>query len=168
MMSRRKTSPVEVIDICDDDDDNDDLTRAFTAGAGEAGAAVCDISDKSEDLCLSQHANAFSATLPKSVAKSAGMSPTEYLNAKTEYFADKGVLDRAGRAKLFVETPYVNKESPKGSYVKKATPRTLLKGKALKEWMIDRGFATGDTKKANAKLKTGKFPVIGKGTYDAD
>jgi hypothetical protein len=44
--------------------------------------------------------------------------------------------------------PHVKNQSPKGSYVRKATTRPLLKGKALKEWMIDKGFLPRDPKKA--------------------
>jgi hypothetical protein len=60
---------------------------------------ACDISDSSEDLCMSQHVNAFSVTLPQRVAESAGLGVKpgiENFKSKIEYFEDKGVLDDAG------------------------------------------------------------------------
>ena len=117
---------------------------------------ACDISDKSEDLCMDQHANAFSVKVPVEGNNSITTGIRPGTGPGTENFSSEGVLERAGRAEVLVETPYVNKGVHRTAYVKKSAERPLLTGKALTDWMIDRGFIGKVPGKKSERIDRGK------------
>ena len=96
----------------------------------------CDISDNSKDLCIDQHANAFSETLTQTVAEGTGSvhGPVAMtggiigtgIKTGIDLLTDIGQKTSAGRIKDTVKL-----KTAKGQ---------VLSGRALKDWIIDKGF----------------------------
>ena len=131
---------------------------------------ACDISDKSEDLCMDQHANAFSETLPKPVATDIGpllqpvkedIEPGIRPGTMTETYEGPGT--RPGTA-TETGTESTSDAGRQSRLVKVNKPkRPVLSGKALKDWIIDRGFDGVSTQlqrdRPKSKIKESKDPI---------
>lgn len=94
---------------------------------------ACDISDKSEALCIDQHANAFRASKPP-----LGINPAKI----------KELINRVRRTESQLAYRQRNSEYGKeGAKTSDKTPERgetaggrLLTGQALKDWIRDTGF----------------------------
>ena len=116
---------------------------------------VCDISDKSEDLCMDQHANAFSVRVPERVVEviEPGIRP-----GIREGPSEARVI-RAGRAKSASDSL----DSRKGNgpkYPKRQQSPPLRTGKALRDWIRDKGF-NGVSTTVQRERSKGKKAVDG-------
>ena len=121
---------------------------------------ACDISDKSEDLCMDQHANAFAETLTQNVQKgikpgirpgivpesSKGQETRTVIGTKTD-----SIYDHAGRIVSNVKF----KVAPKSA------PIAVIGGKALQAWIKEKGFNGETTSRQRTSVKHGKGSLQG-------
>ena len=114
---------------------------------------ACDISDNSKDLCMDQHANAFSETLPPTVVQDTEQSILVGIVTKsskgpgtTRPGIATAIGTRPGMATEIGTRPGIAAgRQPRVTESKKAI-YPVLKGKALKDWIIDKGFDGKSTK----------------------
>ena len=125
---------------------------------------ACDISDNAKDLCMSQHANAFSETLSQTVAEGIGIDTMTGI--VTESFKGPGTKTEIGTRPGIKHMANAGRTS---SHVKSIKPKDLqdpkqmvLTGKALTAWIIDKGFNGKTTKLQRDCPKGGKSPMIKK------
>ena len=111
---------------------------------------ACDISDKSEDLYMDQHANAFSVTVPERVAKVIGPGIVTGLMSES-----RTRVMHAGRASIHVDTE-ISKDS------KRPPLPPLRTGKVLSDWIRQKGFNgvnTENQRHRGAKTKLQKLAI---------
>ena len=121
---------------------------------------ACDISDKSEDLCIDQHAGAYIETLLKPVAKdmdgllqSAGedIEPGIRPGIVTQTYEGPGTRPGTATDPRTGTTSSAGRQS-KASKIE-MPKRKVLSGKALKDWIIDKGFDGRSTKAQRERPK---------------
>jgi hypothetical protein len=102
---------------------------------------------------MDQHANAFSETLQQTVAEGIrpGIVPENGMGQKTVTVIGTKANDRAGRT-----TPNV-----KFNIAPKSAPRTVIGGKALKDWIQEKGFNGETTSSQRALVGQRKGPLRG-------
>ena len=116
---------------------------------------ACDISDKSEDLCMDQHANAFSVKVPERVVEVIGPGIKPGIGKGPS----EARVIRAGRAKSASDSL----DSRKGNgpkYPKRQQSPPLRTGKALRDWIRDKGF-NGVSTTVQRERSKGKKAVDG-------
>ena len=117
----------------------------------------CDISDKSKDLCMDQHANAFSETLSQSMQKDirpdieTGTVPESCMGEDTRTVIGTKAHEHARRT-----TPSV-----KFKIAPHLAPSAVIGGKALQDWIKTRGFDGETTSRQRASVGRGKGPLQG-------
>ena len=114
---------------------------------------ACDISDNSKDLCMDQHANAFSETLPPTVVQDTEQSILVGIVTKgykrpgtTRPGIATAIGTRPGIATATGTIPVSDAGRLPKTTESRKQKHPVLKGKALKDWIIDKGFDGKSTK----------------------
>jgi hypothetical protein len=113
---------------------------------------ACNISDKSEDLCIDQHANMFAETLSQSVQKDIepgikpGIVPGSSMGQETRTVIGTKTHDSIGWI-----TPNV-----KIKLASKSAPCAVIGGKALQDWIKAKGFNGETTSRQRASVRQRK------------
>ena len=114
---------------------------------------ACDISDNSKDLCMDQHANAFSETLPPTVVQDTEQSILVGIVTKgykrpgtTRPGIATAIGTRPGIATAIGTIPVSDAGRLPKTTESRKQKHPVLKGKALKDWIIDKGFDGKSTK----------------------
>ena len=116
---------------------------------------ACDISDNSKDLCLDQHANAFSETLIQTVHKDVDIG-TKTMTMPQSAKGTGTMTDISGLIAGIGTRPVPNAGRNSRPVKLNTVKNKVISGKALKAWIIDKGFNGTTTQSQRDTPKDGK------------